>query len=65
MFYGVAGQLTEGDLWDADDPVVREHPDWFSDDLEPIIRRSVPKVESPVEQATAAPGEKRPTRRAR
>jgi len=40
--------LRRGDAWDSDDPLVRERPDLF---------------EHPVEQATAAPGEKRSTRR--
>ncbi len=60
--YGEHGMLHEGDLWDAEDPVVRDHPEWFDDDLDSAAKRSVPR-EAPVEQATAAPGEKRPTRR--
>lgn len=66
-------QLEKGEAWDADDPFVKAHPDWFSD-LPPVVRRTTttsytaesadlaaPKkiVEEPVEAATAAPGEKR------
>lgn len=31
------------DLWAADDPVVLQHPDWFTDDFESVARRSAPK----------------------
>lgn len=56
--------VNEGELWDADDPLVKERPDMFTDDLSGVTRTSVPpKREAPVEQATAAPGEKRQTRR--
>jgi hypothetical protein len=50
-----------GSAWYADCPLVRAHPDLFSDtppDVHPV------GWESTVEQATAAPGEKRATRRA-
>jgi len=40
--------LNRGQAYDTDDPLVRERPDLF---------------DRPVEQATAAPGEKRSTRR--
>lgn len=53
--------VREGDLWDADDPVVASHPDWF--EVAPEPKRAA-RPEPPVEQATAAPGEKRTTRRA-
>ena len=61
--------LNEGELWAADDPFVLARPELFTDDLESVTRRSVKPakaatpVEAPVEQATAAPGEKRQTRR--
>lgn len=45
---GVVHALREGDAYDADDPIVRERPDLFG---------------TPVEEATAAPGAKRSTRR--
>lgn len=66
-------QLERGQVWDAGDPVVRSHPDWFTDDpakleAEGLIRRSGPQVHTPepppvVEQATRAPGEKRNPKR--
>jgi hypothetical protein len=121
--------VTEGQIWDADDPLVRQHPEWFEassapagevakssqgsgaplaeeekapplahrdtapttverfeaeadvereriKDANPAGRRQVPPTghpvdqsgvkvgdEAPVEQATAAPGEKRSSRR--
>jgi hypothetical protein len=59
--------LNRGEAWDADDPVVRSHPDWFTSDASEFARRSDAPYGEPaaVEQATAAPGEKRATRRAR
>lgn len=54
-------ELHIDDVWDGDDPFVRTRPDLFS--ATPLrIHRTVPIA--PVEQATAAPGEKRTTRRA-
>ena len=55
-----------GQHWPADDPVVRDHPGLFSDDPRYGLAASVPVPERdlPVEQATAAPGEKRTIRRA-
>jgi len=53
-----------GSHWPADDPVVVAHPDLFSDDPRYGISASAPiPEERPVEQVTAAPGEKRATRR--
>jgi hypothetical protein len=57
--------VREGELWPADDPVVQAHPDWFESLVKakpkpPTAASAAP----PVEQATAAPGEKRVTRRA-
>lgn len=70
-------QVQKGEVWDADDPVVRSHPDWFTTDASAFTRRSdmdtatanrpMPgsmRTAAPVEQATAAPGEKRVIRRA-
>lgn len=49
-------RVTAGEVWDADDPIVRRHPNAFrARPLDVHVRRSTP----PVEQATAAPGEKR------
>lgn len=61
----------KGTHWPADDPVVLSHPDLFSSDprwglfytREPAGYRDEDSDESPVEQATRAPGERRPTRR--
>ncbi|HEX7098368.1 MAG TPA: hypothetical protein VF377_03945 [Acidimicrobiia bacterium] len=50
--------LNVGDVWAADDPFVKAVPHMFS--AEPTrIRRTVRQRTSGVEQATAAPGEKR------
>lgn len=51
-------RLFEGDVWRADDPFVKAHPRFFSS--VPVRVHSVAGV---VEQATAAPGEKRQTKR--
>lgn len=47
-------RLRIGDAWPADDPVVQAHPELFSEGPT-VVKRSQPAVE----QATAAPGEKR------
>jgi hypothetical protein len=53
-----------GQHWPADDPVVRAQPELFTDDARYGLTASVPVPPEPVvEQATAAPGEKRATRR--
>lgn len=44
--------------WPADDPFVQERPEFF--DIDP---QAVQRTEPPVERATRAPGESRPTRR--
>ena len=47
-------RLREGDVWAENDPLVKARPDLFS--TTPVsVHRTVPFVE----QATAAPGEKR------
>jgi hypothetical protein len=56
-----------GQHWPADDPVVQAAPALFSRDPRFGVSYSNPPAElaeAPVEQATAAPGEKRNTRRA-
>ena len=66
---GGPGMVHKGTHWPAGDPVVREHPDMFSDNPrygllfseEPPGYRD---LEPAVEQATANPGERRATRRA-
>lgn len=51
-------RLEIGDVWDAADPFVKAHPELF--DVEPTkVNRSTPARNQRVEQATAAPGEKR------
>lgn len=63
-------KVNKGEVWDANDPVVRKHPSWFTNDPAQFIRRSGTHVVtqanaedmhlvSGAEQATAAPGEKR------
>lgn len=47
-------RIREGDVWAADDPLVKARPALFS--RTPV---AVHRTVSPVEQATAAPGEKR------
>lgn len=54
-------RLVVGDVYYADSPPVQRYPDMFSEDPPNIHPRG---WESPeVEQATAAPGEKRTTKR--
>lgn len=51
---GIVVRLVAGDPWWADDPFVRARPELFND------RPAVIYGQRPVEQASAAPGEKRP-----
>ena len=55
--------LRKGDPWDGDDPVVLAHPEAFADvPPDDVVKHSVPRAHrapAGVEQATAAPGEKR------
>ncbi len=62
---GGGGQIPKGSHWPADDPIVLAHPDLFSDDPRWGMLYSVEPegYDAPVEQTTAAPGEKRATRR--
>jgi len=58
---GVPGNPTtfiveEGEAWDADDPVVLHNPHAFSDEPEQVHSSFGTRT---VEQATAAPGERR------
>lgn len=65
MPHGGQKYVQEGSHWPADDPLVTAHPDLFSTDPAPglmFTRQPVP--EPVVEQATAAPGERRQVRRA-
>jgi len=59
---GLRITLQAGEAWDADDPLVAANPDMFS--ARPLTVRGTAAtglVDRPVEQATAAPGEKRAT----
>lgn len=60
-----SGVVHKGSHWPADDPIVRDHPDLFSDDARYGMSYSVEPdgYDAPVEQATAAPGERRAIRR--
>ena len=53
---GVRVRLVENQAWHADSDVVRQHPALFTDDPRVL---GIPTVE----QATAAPGERRSVRR--
>lgn len=58
--------VRKGTHWPADDPVVKEHPGAFSADPRWGLQYSEEPQgwdDPPIEQATAAPGEKRTTRR--
>jgi hypothetical protein len=56
-FSGPSGLFPVGSLYRADDPVVRKYPQYFR----PVVINSTVKraAEPVIEQATAAPGEKR------
>lgn len=63
---GLPVNVHQGTFWPADDPIVQAYPTLFDTDLVPSLSYSVePRrgATQPVEQATAAPGEKRTTRR--
>lgn len=57
-------QISRGEIWDADDPIVVSHPACFTEDPDDcgMVRRTVIKparTMSSTEQATSAPGERR------
>lgn len=54
-------RLSPSQVWDDDDPFVKDHPEYFAPD--PVTVTRSPGYQ-PVEQATAAPGERRSVRRA-
>lgn len=60
---GTPLSLRSGDVWAADDPYVKAHPEYFGDVPESKIHRSAPAAAKPqppkVERATRAPGERR------
>jgi hypothetical protein len=58
--------VVKGSHWWAEDPIVKSQPSLFSADPRYGLMSTLPAdqiPEPPVEQATAAPGEKRSTRR--
>jgi hypothetical protein len=55
--HGMVTRLTKGEPWDGDDPIVKQHPTFFADN--PVLVKTSRKGWEVVEQATAAPGEKR------
>jgi hypothetical protein len=63
---GGTALVCKGEHWPATDEVVKAHPSLFSTDPRYGMRYSVEPSgynDPPVEQATAAPGERRNTRR--
>jgi hypothetical protein len=62
---GALRRFHPGSHWPADDPYVRAHPGQFSDDprYHLSFTESRPTYFGDVEQASAAPGERRSTRR--
>lgn len=62
---GASFTIRRGQHWSAHDTVVQEHPDMFTTDARYGLAFSTPPQElseGPVEQATAAPGERRSVR---
>lgn len=55
--------VREGSAWWADHPAVLANPELFADEPQIVLPRNWTPKEAPVEQATAAPGEKRGSRR--
>lgn len=63
---GGRSQVWKGSHWPADDPIVLAYPDRFTRDSRYGLQYTTPPAgydDPPVEQATAAPGEKRNVRR--
>lgn len=62
---GGQANIRAGSHWPADDPIVQAQPSLFSADARHGLNFSTPPAEpadrqqAPVEQATAAPGERR------
>lgn len=62
---GVIVRTVKGEPWDADDPFVKARPEMFTAEP-PFVRRTTERKApstARVEQATAAPGEVRQTKR--
>lgn len=62
---GAQHRVQKGTHWPADDPIVAAQPSAFSTDPRygMLYTREPDGYNAPVEQATAAPGERRATRR--
>lgn len=58
-------RIGAGELWDGDDPLVTRYPDMFVDAPNVVRSTATENGYTEVEQATAAPGEKRSVRRSR
>ena len=58
---GTIVRLVANEPWHADDPFVVARPELFTD-TPPHLKGTVPVRRRPVEQATAAPGERRVSR---
>ena len=59
---GIPVRMVEGEPWAAEDPFVKTHPGLFA--ATPPGPGFPRRTEHPVEQATAAPGERRSVKRA-
>lgn len=57
--------VAAGEMWDGDDPLVERYPDMFIDGPNVVRSTRTDRGYVDVEQATAAPGEKRTVRRTR
>lgn len=62
---GAVGMVPKGTHWPADDPIVTGNPDLFSPDPRwgMLYSQEPAGYDAPIEQATAAPGERRRTAR--
>ncbi len=56
---GATLNLRANTVWPADDPFVKAHPELFADSPEVVETSTGARYSAPVEQATAAPGERR------
>jgi hypothetical protein len=59
FFPGNDPKVNAGDMYADDHPYVKSYPDYFED---PVVIHAPGRRSVPVEQATAAPGEKRTTK---
>jgi len=63
VWSGGQSPISKGDVWDSEADLVRERPDLFSTEPTRVRGQKARPETPPVERATAAPGEKRATRR--